>query len=104
MNPASTPMFYTRLRPERARLRRVARNVPGGGEEGKRRDWIARPDDDGRPFEPERAVFDEPTGACGCCGLGALADHKNRVYVLFRSAFEIGAGWPRIVGRAADSP
>jgi len=28
----------------------------------------------GRTFEPERSLFDEPTGACGCCGLGAVAD------------------------------
>jgi hypothetical protein len=55
-------------------------NVPGEGEEGKRRVWITRSDDDGRTFEPERAVFDEPTGACGCCGLGAFADRKSRVY------------------------
>jgi hypothetical protein len=117
ISPASTPMFYTHLNPAHTAFeaeRNVMQtaynidgggavaadrnghvyvvwhaNVPGEGEEGKRRVWITRSDDDGRTFEPERAVFDEPTGACGCCGLGAFADRKNRVYVLFRSAFEI---------------
>ncbi|HEV3261945.1 MAG TPA: hypothetical protein VG013_34160, partial [Gemmataceae bacterium] len=33
-------------------------------------------------------AFAEPTGACGCCGLRAFADHKGTVYVLYRSATE----------------
>jgi hypothetical protein len=45
--------------------------------------------DDGQTFERERSVFDEPTGACACCGLGAFADSRGLVFVLFRSAFEI---------------
>jgi hypothetical protein len=117
VGPASTPMFYTRLNsdhtafvPER-NVMHGAYNIDGGGavaadrngrvyvvwhanatgerEEGKRRVWVARSDDDGRTFEPERAVFDEPTGACGCCGLGAFADRRGGMYVLFRSAFDV---------------
>ena len=115
--PGATPMFYTRLNSERTAFepqRNVMRggyNIDGGGavaadrdghvyvvwhanvagerEEGQRRVWIARSEDDGRTFESERAVFDEPTGACGCCGLGAFADRRGAMYVLFRSAFEV---------------
>lgn len=115
--PGATPMFYTRLNAERTAFepqRSVMHagynidgggavaadrdghvyvvwhaNVPGEREEGQRRVWVARSDDDGRTFEHERAVFDEPTGACGCCGLGAFADRRGALYVLFRSAFEV---------------
>jgi hypothetical protein len=117
IGPASTPMFYTRLNAERTAFepeRNVMHgaydidgggavaadgnghvyvvwhaNVPGEREEGKRRVWIARSDDDGRTLEQERAVFDEPTGACGCCGLGAFADSRGSLFVLFRSAFDV---------------
>jgi hypothetical protein len=116
-SPGVTPMFYTRLNSEPTAFepqRNVTQggynidgggavaadgdrhvyvvwhaNVPGEREEGQRRVWIARSDDDGRTFEHERAVFDEPTGACGCCGLGAFADRLGAIYVLFRSAFEV---------------
>lgn len=64
-------------------------NAPGEREEANRRVWIARSADDGRSFDHERAIFDEPTGACGCCGLGAFASRQSGVYVLFRSAFEV---------------
>jgi len=117
IGPASTPMFYTRLNadgtafdPER-NVMQGSYNIDGGGavaadrnghvyvvwhangagetEEGKRRVWVTRSDDDGGTFERERAVFDEPTGACGCCGLGAFADRRGMIHVLFRSAFEV---------------
>jgi hypothetical protein len=117
IGPSSTPMFYTQLNaegtafePER-NVMRGAYNIDGGGavaadrnghvyvvwhanvagegEEGKRRVWVARSDDDGRRFEREHPVFDEPTGACGCCGLGAFADNSGDLHVLFRSAFEV---------------
>ena len=113
----ATPMFYTHLNdagtafePQR-NVMRNAYNIDGGGavasdrngrvfvvwhanapgerEEGKRRVWIARSADDGQTFERERAVFDEPTGACGCCGLGAFADRSGSIFVLFRSAFDV---------------
>lgn len=63
-------------------------NAPGERGEDKRRVWVARSTDDGRTFEHEQAAFDEPTGACGCCGLGTFADIRGTVYILFRSAFE----------------
>ena len=117
IGPSSTPMFYTRLNadgtafePER-NVMQGAYNIDGGGavaadrnghvyvvwhanaagegEEGQRRVWVTRSDDDGRTFEREHAVFDEPTGACGCCGLGAFADRRGVMYVLFRSALEV---------------
>ena len=114
---ASTPTFYTRLSTDRTafeperNVMRGAYNIDGGGavaadrdghvyvvwhanaagtgDEGQRRVWIARSDDDGRTFEREHAVFEEPTGACGCCGLAAFADRRGAMYVLFRSAFEV---------------
>ena len=117
VGPVSAPMFYTRLNADRTKFepeRSVmhgAYNIDGGGavtadqnghvfvvwhantpgerEEGKRRIWIARSDDDGGTFESERPVFNEPTGACGCCSLSAFADRRGVVYVSFRSAFEV---------------
>jgi hypothetical protein len=110
------PMLYTRLNdpgtafePQRD-LIQIARGIDGGGSvaadssgsvyvlwhapapgaegEGNRRVWIARSTDDGATFERERPVWDQATGACGCCGLDAFADHKGSVYVLYRSAME----------------
>jgi hypothetical protein len=45
--------------------------------------------DDGKTFEPERMIWDQPTGACGCCSLNVFADGTGRVYVLFRSAQDV---------------
>ena len=64
-------------------------NEPGARDEAQRRVWLARSNDDGQTFEREHAVFDERTGVCGCCGLGAFADDVGSVFVLFRSAFEL---------------
>jgi hypothetical protein len=50
--------------------------------------WVARSLDDGTHFEPERRVWNEPTGACGCCSLNASTDLRGNIYVLFRSARE----------------
>jgi hypothetical protein len=60
--------------------------VPGHRGEEWRRVWMARSNDDGKTFEPERMVWDRPTGACGCCSLNAYADPSGKLYVLFRSA------------------
>ncbi len=57
--------------------------------EGHRRVWLARSADDGRTFEKERAVSPAELGACGCCGMGALADREGNLYLLYRSAREI---------------
>jgi hypothetical protein len=115
--PGATPMFYTRsneagtaFEPQR-NVMRDTYNIDGGGAvtadregrvyvawhanasgergEGERRVWVVRSSDDGRTFDREHAVFDEPTGACGCCGLGAFADSRGSIFVLFRSAFNV---------------
>jgi hypothetical protein len=62
---------------------------PGTEGEGHRRVWIARSTDEGKTFERERAAFDKPTGACGCCGLNAFADRSGALYVVYRSATEL---------------
>jgi hypothetical protein len=66
----------------------VAWHSPAPGErgEGRRRVWVTRSTDDGKTFARQKAAYDKPTGACGCCGLRAFADRKGSVYVLYRSA------------------
>lgn len=56
--------------------------------EGHRRVWLARSIDDGKTFQKERPVSPAELGACGCCGMGALADHEGTLYLLYRSARE----------------
>jgi hypothetical protein len=58
------------------------------GETG-RRVWVAKSEDEGRTFEIERSAWDEPTGACGCCGMGLSTDRRGNVYALYRSAREL---------------
>jgi hypothetical protein len=60
--------------------------VPGMKGEENRRVWVAHSADDGKTFGPERPVNEDTTGACGCCGMRAFADHRGAVYVLYRSA------------------
>lgn len=62
---------------------------PGTQGEGNRRVWVARSSDDGRTFEPEHVAWSEPTGVCGCCGIGAFADSNGSVYVQYRSATNV---------------
>jgi hypothetical protein len=110
----AVPMLYTRLNdagdafePQRNLIRR-APGLDGGGalaadargnvyvfwhapEPGKdgeeyRRVWVAHSPNDGASFEPERAAWDEPTGACGCCGMRALVGRDGSLYVLYRAA------------------
>ena len=66
-------------------------HAPAPGREGEehRRVWIARSSDDGKTFDRERPAFEQPTGACGCCGMAAMADRKGNLYALFRSATEM---------------
>jgi hypothetical protein len=110
-----TGMLYTRVRPagtafepQRNLLRRTG-GVDGGGGlaadqagnvyvawhasvkgaepgEAARRVWVARSQDEGRTFAVERPAWDEPTGACGCCGMGLAADRGGNVYALYRGA------------------
>jgi hypothetical protein len=63
--------------------------IPGKKGEPFRHVWMTRSEDNGKTFEPERIIFDQPTGACGCCSLDAATDVAGRVFVLFRSAKEI---------------
>jgi len=62
---------------------------PGTTDEGARRVWVAASNDDGRSFASEIPASDEATGACGCCGVRALADRQGVLYMLYRSAREI---------------
>lgn len=61
---------------------------PGAKGEERRRVWVARSTNEGKTFAAEKAAFDKDTGACGCCGLRAFADHSGNVYVLYRSALQ----------------
>jgi hypothetical protein len=61
-----------------------------GGKEGEeyRRVWIAKSADDGKTLSREVATWNEPTGACGCCGMRAFVDAQGRVHLLYRAAKE----------------
>jgi hypothetical protein len=116
LNSGRTPMLYTRLNkahtafePER-NIIHSAYGIDGGGGvaadqtgrvyvfwhapppgkrgEAERRVWMARSEDDGGTFQPERAAWTAPTGACGCCSLSAFATGSGQVFVLFRSAHQ----------------
>jgi hypothetical protein len=66
-------------------------HAPTSGLKGEenRRVWMARSSDEGKTFDRERPAFEQPTGACGCCGMGAIADRTGSLYVLFRSATDM---------------
>jgi hypothetical protein len=55
------------------------------GEAG-REVWIAESNDDGKTFASERPAWNEPTGACGCCGLAIFADSTGALRILYRAA------------------
>jgi hypothetical protein len=59
---------------------------PGAQGEIHRRVWVARSGDDGRTFDRETPAWDEPTGACGCCGMRAFAAPDGTLYILYRAA------------------
>jgi hypothetical protein len=109
----AAPMLYARLNaqgnafePQRC-LIRSAGGLDGGGslaadpkghvevvwnalgtakDESGRAVYIARSKDDGATFAPEVPATDQPTGACGCCGMRACADATGRVFLLYRAA------------------
>lgn len=62
--------------------------VKSGGEDA-RRVWIARSDDDGATFSKPSAVWNEPTGVCGCCQLKVWAGAGQKVRLLYRSATNV---------------
>jgi hypothetical protein len=59
---------------------------PEGKDESNRRVWVAVSQDDGRTFARERAASAASTGACGCCGMRALATRSGGLFVLYRAA------------------
>jgi hypothetical protein len=112
--PPGSPMLYSRsvaggaFEPQR-NLMTITRNLDGGGaitagptgsvyvfwhanalddsgNEDTRRVWIARSEDAGATFAPERSVWSEATGACNCCGLRALMTPGGALHLLYRSA------------------
>ena len=54
--------------------------------EQSRRLWVAHSSDDGKTFGEEAPAWDKPTGACGCCYVGAFADMDGALYILYRGA------------------
>lgn len=88
-------------------------HAPGvSDEELSRNLWIARSNDDGATFEPERALVDEPVGACAA-GAPAIEYDGDALYVLYRGAGERNEHGMRLLvswdggetfeGRALDS-
>ncbi|HEV2209489.1 MAG TPA: hypothetical protein VG167_11975 [Verrucomicrobiae bacterium] len=114
----AAPMLYTRLNdagtafePERDVIT-SARGLDGGGSvaadnqgnvfvmwhaprpgntngEAGRAVFIARSQDDGKTFAPEKLALEKPTGACGCCGMKAFADSQGNVFALYRAASDM---------------
>jgi hypothetical protein len=56
------------------------------GDEIKRAVYVARSSDDGKTFAPEKKVNPVTVGVCGCCGLKAAVDDRDRLAILYRSA------------------
>ncbi len=50
--------------------------------------FVARSSDDGKIFFREAQAGSEPTGACGCCGMRAMADSQGNLFALYRAAGE----------------
>ncbi|HLJ10866.1 MAG TPA: sialidase family protein, partial [Planctomycetaceae bacterium] len=59
-----------------------------GSNEASRRVWVARSDDDGATFKSEIEADSGEDGACGCCGMKAMADDRGTLFMLYRSARE----------------
>lgn len=62
---------------------------PGLDGEADRRVWVTRSSNGGQSFALEVEASDGSTGACGCCGVGALADRGESLYLLYRSATQL---------------
>src|SRR5438132_8423432 len=115
-NPAGgQPMLYTRLNDEgtasepQRNLMQVSNVLDGGGAvaadnagnvyvawhalkasgprgEDNRLVWLARSKDEGKTFAAEVQANDQPTGACGCCGMRGFVDSRGATYLLYRAA------------------
>ncbi|MBT3605380.1 MAG: hypothetical protein HN521_20135, partial [Candidatus Latescibacteria bacterium] len=57
-----------------------------GNDEASRKVWLTRSSDDGKTFATETPVWNEETGACGCCGMRVFAEPSGALYVMYRSA------------------
>jgi hypothetical protein len=67
--------------------------------------FVSRSKDDGKTFAPESRATDKETGACGCCGMKAIADARGAVYVLYRAATEnTERGETLLVSRRPGAP
>ena len=63
--------------------------APGAAQgEAGRQVWIAKSTDNGKTFSAEQPAWNDPIGACGCCGMSIFVDSKGMVRVLYRSATE----------------
>jgi len=58
----------------------------GARGENNRLVWVARSQDEGKTFAAEIQANDQPTGACGCCGMRGFADSRGTAYLLYRAA------------------
>lgn len=113
----AAPMLYSRLKadgtafePERNLMTRTF-GLDGGGSvaadssgnvyvawhgktagaaegEAGRQVWIAVSHNDGATFDAEKPAWQEPTGACGCCGMALFAARDGAIRALYRSATE----------------
>ena len=54
--------------------------------EGGRQVFVVYSRDDGTTFSREKPAIDQPTGACGCCGMRLFADQASNLFGLYRSA------------------
>jgi hypothetical protein len=54
--------------------------------EDNRKVWVSVSRDEGKTFATEIPAWDEPTGACGCCGMRGFADRQGTAYFLYRGA------------------
>jgi hypothetical protein len=60
--------------------------VDGVKGEDNRIVWMARSQDEGKTFAAEVQANDQPTGACGCCGMHGFADSRGTAYLFYRAA------------------
>jgi hypothetical protein len=128
-----TPMWYARMPAGASRFEAQraigahTRHLDGGGSvaadrtgqvhvvwhaagpedgEAHRRIYVATSADDGMHFGAEKS-FPLPGGACGCCGLEALADSPGVLQLLYRSAgatIHRDAMWMTIGPQGASAP
>jgi hypothetical protein len=60
--------------------------VPGMKGEENRAVWVTASSDDGKTFKPEWRLTEDPTGACGCCGMRLGFDGAGDLLAIYRAA------------------